>query len=353
MRSNSQVLVFPAWEDNPFLNLLSLAARARGHRFLGATTVTSLRRSSERLEAGDVLHVHWTTPIIQRSADDSEARAALVQFRELLDELRRREIRLVWTVHNRLPHELTHLEPEVELYRLLAERADVVHIMAPDTPSVIADVCELDPARVREIPHPSFAGVYGGPVARSAARARLGIETTGPAVLFLGQLRPYKGLTTLFEALERLAVDGDAPALLLAGSASDSVRAEIEAALPRGVDTTVRYGFVPDRDVPDWFSAADLAVFPYRSILNSGSVHLAAAFDVPAVLPGETHLRRQFEHEPWVDFYDTADAVASLAETIRRGLAVPPNRGAFDAFNERHSPWRVSLAYAELLGSLA
>ncbi len=353
MRSDPQVLVFPAWEDNPFLNLLSLAPRARGHRFLGATTIPSLRRSAERLGAGDVLHIHWTTPIVQRSATASEAHAALFEFRALLDELRRRDVRLIWTVHNRLPHELAHYEPEVELYRLLADRADVVHVMAPDTPSVIADVCELDQSRVRQVPQPTFGGVYGGPVARSEARERLGIETTGPAVLFLGQLRPYKGLTTLFEALERLAHDGGAPALLLAGSASDAVRDEIQAALPRGVDATVRYGFVPDRDVPDWFSAADLAVFPDRAILNSGSVHLAAAFDVPAVLPGEPHLRHQFEREPWVHFYDPSDAVASLADAIRRGLAAPSYRLEFAAFNERNSPWRVSSEYAELLDSLA
>lgn len=353
-----RVLVFPAWGDNPYLNLMSLAPRASGYEFRGATIVDSLVKSAADLAANDVLHLHWTSPILQRAADGREAAAAFARFRALLDELRERGVKLVWTVHNQLPHELAYREPEIELYRLLAERADVVHVMSPATAEVLAGICTLPADRVRHLPHPSYLGVYGVPPAKSEARALLGVDPVAPTVLFLGQMRPYKGLGTLLAALRRLAeTERTLPTLLLAGSASAEVRAEIESSLPDGIPVVAKYEFVPDGEVGTWFAAADLAIFPYTAILNSGSVHLSAAFEVPAMLPNEPHLVQQFASEPWVSYFDVANPVESMANGIRDRLLVDhrTEHGPgidFDGFNESVSPWRISRRYAGLLDEL-
>ncbi|MGI9823148.1 glycosyltransferase [Agromyces sp. Marseille-Q5079] len=356
MRALHKVLVFPAWRDNPYLNLLSLAPRAAGFEFSGVTVYESLVQSVGRLESGDVLHVHWTTPILQRRRTDADAWAGLAEFTSILDDLRGRGVRIIWTVHNRLPHELAHREPEIALHRLLAERSDVIHVMAPATPQVLAEVCELPADRVRTIAHPSYLGVYGAPPARGAARAGLGLGADERTVLFLGQMRPYKGLGTLLSAMRVLAERGDpVPTLLLAGSATAEAQAEITAALPTEVKAVTRFEFVPDAEVGTWFAAADLAVFPYTSILNSGSLHLSAAFDVPVLLPGEPHLVEQFGDEPWVGFFDLADPVESMATAITDALATSAEvdlTRRFDRFNAERSPWRISSDYADLLVEL-
>lgn len=349
-----RVLVFPAWGDNPYLNLMSLAPRASGYEFRGATILESLINASAELGPHDVLHLHWTAPILQKASDDREAATAFGRFQALLDRLRDRQVKLVWTVHNQLPHELVYRDAEIRLYRLLAERADLIHVMAPATPDVLAEICTLPAARVRGIPHPSYLGVYGVPPAKSEARALLGVDPLAPTILFLGQMRPYKGLGTLLAALQRLAEgEGPLPTLLLAGAASSKVRAEIESALPKGISVVAKYEFVPDGEVGTWFAAADLAVFPYRAILNSGSLHLAAAFGVPAMVPNEPHLVDQFASQSWVSFFDVADPIDSMAQGIReRLLRDQPDESShlgFDEFNDAVSPWRISLRYAALL----
>jgi len=345
--------VFPAWGDNPYLNLMSLAPRASGYEFRGATLFESLLKMAGELEPNDVLHLHWTAPILQRAATEAEAEAGLARFRELLDGLRDRSIRVIWTVHNQLPHELAYRDAEIALYRLLAERADAIHVMSPSTAAVLAGICELPSDRIRQIPHPSYLGVYGVPPSRSEARRALGVEQLAPTVLFLGQMRPYKGLGTLLGALRLLSQEGrPLPTLLLAGAATPEVRAEIESLIPEGLDVVSKFEFVPDGEVSTWFAAADLAVFPYTAILNSGSVHLSAAFGVPAMLPNEAHLVEQFGDEPWVGFFDVEDSVCSMADEISRRLADlggADHDERFDGFNEAISPWRISVKYSALL----
>lgn len=355
VRAVQKVLVFPAWKDNPYLNLMSLAPRASGRVFDGVTTRDELLISAARLRTGDVLHVHWTAPILQSESSDAAAQDALARFQRVIGRMKARGVKLVWTIHNRMPHELAHREAEIDLHRFLAGSADLIHIMSPHTPEMLRGVCDLPADRLLEIPHPSYVGVYGAPVPAAEARRRLGVAPERPTVLFLGQMRPYKGLDVLLRAVTNVAErEGHAPTLLLAGAADDAARRVIEQTLPSSLDVVAHYEFIHDSEIPTWLGAADLAVFPYRAILNSGSVHLASAFEVPAVLPGEAHLRSQFADEPWVQFFDTRDPADSLADIIANVAEREPlDSSAFDAFNVRLSPWAVSKQYRDALEQLS
>ncbi|GAA1780491.1 glycosyltransferase [Leucobacter iarius] len=347
------MLVFPAYRSNPFLNMLGLAPRAAGYRFLDAVSWDGLLRLLPSLQDGDVFHLHWTTPILQRAQDRAAAEQRLTRFVAELDGLRLRGVRLLWTVHNRLPHELAFRELEVDLMRAIADRADAVHVMAPDTPTVLSDIVRLDPATVRVLPHPSYAGIYDTGITREQARASFGLEDTDHATLFMGQIRPYKGIGELIAASGTAQrTDGDL-VLLLAGAVAEADPDEIRTAIPAGVRAILDLAFIDDGDMDRWLRAADVMVLPYRAILNSGSVHLAATFGIPVILPDEAHLREQFGEEPWVAFFDTRDPAASIAELLSdTTLFAEVTEADFDRFNREISPFRVSRRYRMLLDEL-
>lgn len=353
MQSRRKVLVFPSWRDNPYLNLLALSPRSAGYIFLGSTRWRGLLEQLDRLSTGDILHLHWTSPILQEAESAEEADRRLSKIAEWLERLSRDQVRLLWTVHNKLPHELRFRDQEIALHRLLAERADAVHVMNPATLDALADVCTIDPAKVRVIPHPSYQGVYAAPPDRLSTRRSFGIGDEQTAVLFLGQLRPYKGVDRLILAAETAAARGNDIVLMLAGAPKEIAAEEIRAIIHPSLKTVLHLDFVPDDEVANWVAAADVAVFPYRAILNSGSVHLAATYGTPVALPRAPHLEGMFRDELWVDLYDEDDDIEQLVQLISDRERLRTAREAALRFGSRITPWRVSIAYHDLLDSLA
>lgn len=355
MKTGPTVFVFPAWTGNPYLNLLNLAPRAAGYRFVERSSYGSLLKSLGDLGNGDVLHIHWTSPIAQTAGSHREAMKRVRVLETRLREAHERGVRVVWTVHNRLPHELAHLDAERHLYALLADAADLIHVMAPATADLVSDVVALPEDKIVQIPHPSYLGVYDSDITRDQARRSFDLADDEYAILFLGQIRPYKGIDLLLAATAATQrADGKRPVLLLAGSASAEAIAQYDDLKPAGVRTITSFSSVPDSDVARWYGAADIAVLPYRAILNSGSLHLAATMNVPAALPGLPHLREQFADEPWVTFFDMDAPVESLAALMSDpALFAGVETRHFDDFTDSISPWTVSLAYRDALRELA
>lgn len=344
MADVDRLIVFPGWRDNPFLNLLYLATAARGVRFDYVRSVSWMRDKVEESGPGTILHVHWTAPVVAGAHDEAEAWQLVEEFRTVVRLARRRGLRVVWTVHNTLPHEIEFRGPEVEVCRLMAAEADLVHTMVPQTASIVADDYVIDSAKEQLVPHPSYQGLYAvRPEDRQEARAHLGLDPQERTILFFGQIRPYKGVGTLLDALAALERDGRSlPTVLMAGHTPEGVEEEITERLPGAVRAVRHHGFVEDADVATWFAAADLAVYPYEKILNSGSVHLAATLGVPSVLPGQTHLRELFATEPWIRFYDPADPVESLADLLADPASYERDVEALRDFSERLAPWNIS-----------
>ncbi|WP_053386815.1 glycosyltransferase [Leucobacter japonicus] len=355
MKLGHQVLVFPAWRDNPFLNLLELNARAAGYQFLRSTSYSGLIEQIARLLPNDIVHVHWTTPIVQAAGSEDEAVERVAEFERILTEAKSRGVRVIWTLHNRLPHELAYREAEIALYRVLESASDAVHVMSPQSAEVVADVVRLSPEKTRVIAHPSYAGVYDSGITRAQARNSFALEDSDVGVLFLGQIRPYKGVDALVAGagLARRD-DGRELALMLAGAVKDVPLEEFLATLRPDLKRVTEFGFVPDGDLARWFTAADIAVFPYRAILNSGSLHLAATFHVPVLLPGESHLREQFAGQPWIAYFDIDRPAESIAELLSDAdLFAGVTDADFDAFTREISPWRVARMYRELLDEVS
>lgn len=123
------------------------------------------------------------------------------------------------------------------------------------------------------------------PIDRDEARAALGLDDRLVALCF-GFLAPYKGLETALEAGMRA---GDDVLVVVAGDDHPrlAARGDDYADRLRGrYGSTARFtGWVPGEDVVPWFSAADVAVFPYpQPFSSSGALALALACDTPVLL---------------------------------------------------------------------
>ena len=350
----TRILPFPFWADNPYPNMLYLAARAAGAEIRGTTLLPSLLSELAKARPGDVLHIHWTGPVCQAASTEADAVARLESFSSAVIAAKSRGVAVVWTIHNTIPHDANFMEQELELSRFLAEAADLIHVMTAEAPQVVSEYYHLPPSKLRVIPHSSYQGIYGSHRTRAAAREHFGIRPDEKAVLFFGQMRPYKGLDTLLAAIEIAHSESTPIALLLAGKTSPDSLKEIDSRLPTSAHVIRDHSFIPDADVDLWFTAADVAVFPYRKILNSGSVNLASTYAVPCILPGEPHLRAQYAKEKWVNFYDRENEVDSLAALLAQWQddSGAQTRAARSAAAQ-YTPYQMSTDFAQTLVELS
>jgi GT2 family glycosyltransferase/glycosyltransferase involved in cell wall biosynthesis len=231
-------------------------------------------------------HLHWTSPILASAANKKQAERVKESFIKNLLKLREKGCRIVWTIHNVLPHDDRFLEIEIDLREQIGRVADRIHIHSTKSIEQIRAVYDLPQEKLSVLPHGNYVNVYPNYVTRDQARKRFGFMEDDIVFLFLGQLRPYKGIDELFTAFSRLHNRHSRAKLLIAGEPVHPYRPGMVAAksnILQGV--TVVEGHIPDDQLQWFFNAVDMVVLPYRKILTSGSVLNAMSFSRPVIAP--------------------------------------------------------------------
>jgi len=149
--------------------------------------------------------------------------------------------------------------------------------------SVQEDLLRLRPQAPHILlPHPLYSH-FGPSLPREEAARILGIDPGKKTLLFFGLIREYKGLDILLEAFRDLPQEYQ---LVVAGEPYGSFKKyqDIIDSLPGKDRVRVFPDYIRDSEVKRYFSAADLAVLPYRSATQSGISSIAYHFNVPMVV---------------------------------------------------------------------
>ncbi len=287
-KSGLKILVYPRSDKNPYQELLYVPMRV--DRGATVTYLTGTRLNlvlllfvllRKRLEGYRVLHLHWPSFRVSYAIPKAKTLSYLLT-RYCLLAIRLSGLRLVWTVHNAVPHE-QETSDDVAIARQIARQAaaKIVH-----SRYALDEMQELgmSTARTEVIPHGNYRGVYPDTITPGAARARLGVAKDEFVLLFLGMIRPYKGVDDLLAAHAALGRP-DVRLIIAGGCQDDTLRHQIEDAAAAHDNVTAALGFVPDEDVAMYFKAADVVCLPFKSVTTSGSALLALTFGKPLVAP--------------------------------------------------------------------
>jgi glycosyltransferase involved in cell wall biosynthesis len=129
------------------------------------------------------------------------------------------------------------------------------------------------PDRVTLAPYGIDTAFFGPtPAASEQLRRRLAIEADTPVLLFVGFVTPRKGLDYLARALPQIRPK---PRLLLAGRWANDYRARFLHMLGPVADQVIEAGYVPDEQLPAYYSMADVYVSP--SLMEGFGLTLAEA----------------------------------------------------------------------------
>jgi glycosyltransferase involved in cell wall biosynthesis len=153
--------------------------------------------------------------------------------------------------------------------------------------SVLTDLQNLgfgrQPALYR--PHPLYDN-FGPAKPKEVALAALGLAPEWHYVLFFGFIRAYKGLDVLLEAMADPRVAALPVKLLIAGEFYEDAapyealiqKHHLESRLVRATD------FIPNEQVANYFSAADMVIQPYKNATQSGVSQVAYHFGRPMLV---------------------------------------------------------------------
>jgi glycosyltransferase involved in cell wall biosynthesis len=267
---------------NPYLDLLEAGLAGLGVEVVDAPRLP-YRDWLGRREA-DVLHLHWLH-VLYRGPDLRSSLAGAARLVAQLTVAKRAGYRVVWTVHNLRAHDGRYGRLDRWVTGRVAWLADAVLVHC----SAAAAALAAEHGRrhgVLVAPHGHYIGAYPDRVTRDEARAWLGLGAGETVFLYLGQLRPYKGLSGLVDAFA--ALPAPEARLVVAGRLHHKDPGEaagLLAALASEPRAVVREGWVADDDLQRYFRAADVAVCPFESVLTSGSAVLAMSFGRPVVAP--------------------------------------------------------------------
>ncbi len=274
------VQMTPETTKNPYYEQLARSIRRAGVPIECNPNIAD-QFKGQRKHRLKVAHFHQFEPFYHRPTPEATWQAA-TDFLADLNRLNDRGWTILHTWHNPFPHDQRYRGIDEYLYEhldLLIARC-FVHLSS--SMNHVAQYIARD--RIHVCPHPAFTGVYGPRVPREQAVEHLQLpgSLTGPIVVSIGEIKPYKQLDLLVEGWREYQRTRPDALLVVAGKVHPEADVSVLANLP-GVE--FRPGFVPDSDITAYLGAADACFFAHREMWTSGAAILSRSYGVPTVFP--------------------------------------------------------------------
>lgn len=284
--------------SNPYQSLLYAALPSRRAVFEDlAAAHARLRR-----KGNGIFHLHWTAPLFKGIWTEETFYEHAKAYLEQLTAYQADGGRILWTIHNVLPHVRLFKEAEIWFRAQLAEVVDRIHVHDAAAIDQITKFFPLPEDKITVAAHGHMIGAYRARSLRNLlkpglTRKRLGLFGAEPVAAVIGQLRANKGIEDFLTAVP------DAPVqALLAGRVTPKKAFTDFTARCEKLGIAYRDGFIPSDQMTTVFGLADMIVLPYREVLTSGSLVLALSMGKPVILPDLPSFE-PLKDKPFADFY--------------------------------------------------
>ena len=300
-KSTMKILALPyreTAEGNPVQALLYDAMEKAGAQ------VSSYSRRRLLRESWDVWHLHWPLEYVIHGTDPHAIARRLATFALALKVARFRKTKIFWTVHNIRPHEQKYPLLERWFWRIFLPSLDGIICMSEaGRQELLREHPQTRSVPTFTIPLGHYRGAYPDVVSKDQARAALDIPKERMVALFIGQIRPYKGVAELIRCfVEAKLTDAE---LLVAGKAEEGMARAIRRTAAAAPNVRLALAFIPRDELQLYLRAADLVILPFTEILNSASALLALSFDRPILVPAQGALPElhQIVGPEWMRLY--------------------------------------------------
>ena len=310
-----RVLASPAFSNekvNPYNALLYQEINK-----LEPASVEEYTHKKALLSKYDVIHFHWPDGYINLPGlMKSSQRIALIAL--IITVARIRGTKIVWTVHNIVPHDSYHKKLSRRFMNWFVHHCDGFIFMSEQSKERFVGHYRLEKdIAFAIIPHGHYRSSYPPEINQAEAKKQLGIPETQKVLLAFGMIKPYKNMDQLVKLFTAAKLTGYS--LIIAGNPeTPEIAAELKQLKAGHPDIHLFLTFIPDDEIHIYHSAADIVILPYKTILNSGALILALSFNKPVIAPhvgAFASLQKELGHD-WIASYQAELDVATLACAI-------------------------------------
>lgn len=152
--------------------------------------------------------------------------------------------------------------------------------------SVFDDLSQFDKDKKKILGvHPLYDN-FGKAKSKEEAIENLGFDKNYKYMLFFGIIRKYKGLDILLEAFADNRLKNQNLKLIVAGEFYEDAKPYHDLIKQHNLADSVILAtrFIPDKQVVDYFCAADIIVQPYKHATQSGVTQIAYHFEKPMLV---------------------------------------------------------------------
>ncbi|MHA1819927.1 MAG: glycosyltransferase [Promethearchaeota archaeon] len=235
-------------------------------------------------------------------------------------------IKIVWMVHNIIPHVIYNYKMMYLQRKLFSRFVDRFIFFNYNNMRVFEKYFKMKVAHKSSIVlHPPFP-IEIPPLSKEEARQKMGLPLDKKIILHFGAIMDYKGVIELIDVIKKLQEDEPNPPLfvLLGRPKKDISKEELESALKQLKDYIWVNRFLPETDLSAYLLSADVIPMNFKIIFNSSTFPLAKRFPARIIVPKMSGLLEQDKYGYPSIFFKPNDPDA-LYSALKEGLESPPN----------------------------
>ncbi len=293
-----KVLIYPK-EPNPYQELLYRRIREKGipckyftssfvekHGFIYGIPSMPFRLLFKRLTGSNIFHLHWAYHFLIPIPGKIGRYLSSLYAIYFLFFVKLFGFKLVWTVHNIMPHE-NQFHNDKLIYNLFYALADAKIVHTEETIKRLADK-GFDSKNTYVIEIGNYLGLYQNTISKEEARKKLEIDAKDYVFLFIGMVKKYKGIQDLLKTYSYLLGKKHLKdtKLIIAGKPFDTETTEFISNFAKeepSILPTLKY--IPDNELQVYLNACNSVVLPFKDITTTSSALLAFGFKRAVVAP--------------------------------------------------------------------
>jgi glycosyltransferase involved in cell wall biosynthesis len=188
--------------------------------------------------------------------------------------------KLISLCDNILPHERTPMGNFFTNY--LFQKLDGHLVQSSQTEGELHEILKTPIFEKRY--HPVY-DTFPEKIDKNTAKKKLGLKAEN-IILYFGIIRDYKGFDILLKAIAELKNRNTDFHLLAGGECYGNDEKYNKLISDLGISNYITWHnrYIPDSEVTDYFSAADVVALPYRTASQSGITQIAYSYDLPVIV---------------------------------------------------------------------